>query len=86
MTTSGTATLIASGKGVIVGLLVLLGVELYLHNDDFLHRYRSVFAVGRAADKITFVVKTQPTIVFMGNSRVDNGIAPEVVSSSLGLN
>ena len=86
MTTSGTATLIASGKGVIVGLLVLLGVELYLHNDDFLHRYRSVFAVGRAADKITHVVKTQPTIVFMGNSRVDNGIVPEVMSSSLGLN
>ena len=85
MTTSATATVTASGKGAIIGLLVLLGVELYLHNDDFLHRYRSVFAVGRAADKITHVVKMQPTIVFMGNSRVDNGIAPAVVSSTLNL-
>lgn len=85
MTTSATTTVTASGKGVIIGLLVLLGVELYLHNDDFLHRYRSVFAVGRAADKITHVVKMQPNIVFMGNSRVDNGIAPEVVSSFLNL-
>ena len=85
MTTSATVTVTASGKGVIIGLLVLLGVELYLHNDDFLHRYRSVFAVGRAADKITHVVKMQPTIVFMGNSRVDNGVAPELVSSILNL-
>jgi len=85
MTTSATTTVTASGKGIIIGLLVLFGVELYLHNDDFLHRYRSVFAVGRAADKISHVVKMQPTIVFMGNSRVDNGIAPEVVSSTLKL-
>jgi len=85
MTTSATATVTASGKGIIIGLLVLLGVELYLHNDDFLHRYRSVFAVGRAADKITHVVKMQPNIVFMGNSRVDNGIMPEVVSATLNL-
>jgi hypothetical protein len=85
MTTSATATVTAHGKGLIIGLLVLLGVELYLHNDDFLHRYRSVFAVGRAADKIDHVVKMQPTIVFMGNSRVDNGIAPGVVSSTLNL-
>lgn len=64
---------------------MLLGVELYLHNEDFLHRYRSVFAVGRAADKIAHVVKMQPTILFMGNSRVDNGIVPEVVTSTLNL-
>jgi len=85
MTTSATATVTASGKGVIIGLLVLLGVELYLHNDDFLHRYRSVFAVGRAANKIAYVIKMQPAIVFMGNSRVDNGIVPEVVSTTLNL-
>jgi hypothetical protein len=85
MTTSATTAVSTSGKGVIIGLLVLLGVELYLHNDDFLYRYRSVFAVGRAADKITHVVKVQPTIVFMGNSRVDNGIEPELVSSILNL-
>lgn len=85
MKTSATATVTASGKGVVIGLLVLLGVELYLHNDDFLHRYRSVFAVGRAADKITHVVKMQPNIVFMGNSRVDNGVMPEVVSATLNL-
>jgi len=28
----------------------------------------------------------QPAIVFMGNSRVDNGISPEVVSSTLNMN
>lgn len=85
MTTSNTATIPFHGKGVLVSLMVLFGIELYLHNDDFLHRYRSVFAVGRAADKIVHVVEMQPTIVFMGNSRVDNGIAPESVSSILDL-
>ena len=85
MTTTATVPTSVHGKGIIVGLLILLGIELYLHNDDFLHRYRSVFAVGRAADKIAYVAKMQPPIVFLGNSRVDNGIAPTVVSTTLGL-
>ncbi len=72
------------GKGLVVGLLLLMGVELYLHNDDFLHRYRSVFAAGRAADKIDFVAEAQPALVFIGNSRVDNGIAPTTVATTLG--
>lgn len=74
-----------SGKGIIVGLLILLAFELYLHNEDFLHRYRSVFAVGRAADKIEYAAQVQPGIIFLGNSRVDNGIAPKVVASTLGV-
>jgi hypothetical protein len=78
--------IIIHGKGIFVGLLILCSFELYLHNDDFLERYRSVFAVGRAADKINFVAKTQPTMVVMGNSRVDNGINPGVIASSLHLN
>lgn len=72
------------GKGLAVGLLLLLGVELYLHSDDFLHRYRSVFAVGRAADKVRHVAEIQPALVFIGNSRVDNGIAPSTIATTLG--
>ncbi len=73
------------GKGVLIGLAVLLGVEFYLHSDAFLHRYRSVFAVGRAADKIVYVAKRQPNVVFIGNSRVDNGISPQSVANALHL-
>lgn len=80
-----TSAKFSHGKGVITGLLILLGVELYFHTNDFLHRYRSVFAVGRAADKIAHVVETQPSILFMGNSRVDNGIDPDVIASGLNI-
>lgn len=51
-----TKILLTSGKGVLTALLILLGLEFYLHNEDFLHRYRSVFATGRAADKINSIL------------------------------
>lgn len=79
-------SIIKHGRGLLVGILILGCFELYLHNDGFLDRYRSVFAVGRAADKINFAAKTQPTMVFMGNSRVDNGIIPDAIASSLRIN
>lgn len=72
-------------RGIAVALLILLGFELYLHNDDFLYRYRSVFAVGRAADKLFYVERVQPKIIFFGNSRVDNGVDPRLVAKEMGL-
>lgn len=74
-----------AGKGLLSCLVILLGVELYLHNPDFLHRYRSVFAVGRAADKLEYANHNYPRITFLGNSRVDNSIAPRVIADILGV-
>jgi hypothetical protein len=65
--------------------LILLLVEATLHSDDIVHRYRSVFAVGRAMDKILFVERQPPTLLFLGNSRVDNGIDPRTVGRFLRL-
>ncbi len=72
-------------KGLLAALIILLGTELYLHNDDFLYRYRSVFAVGRAADKLSYIRNTKPDIIFLGNSRVDNGIDPKVIADRFNL-
>jgi hypothetical protein len=64
--------------------LLLLGLtELALHSETFVHRYRSVFAVGRAYDKLQHVENAPPRILFMGNSRTDNGIDPKTVSKAL---
>ena len=77
--------LLRSGRGLLSCLVILLGVELYFHNPDFLHRYRSVFAVGRAADKLEYASHNHPQITFLGNSRVDNSIAPRVIADILGI-
>lgn len=64
--------------------MLLLGlIELSLHNEAVIHRYRSVFAVGRAYDKLHFVESVPPQILFVGNSRTDNGIDPNTVSKNL---
>jgi hypothetical protein len=65
-------------------VLIVLGVELMLHSDAVLQRYRSVFAVGRAMDKLQFVEYQPPHVLFIGNSRTDNGIDPRTVSHALG--
>lgn len=77
--------LLTSGKGVLTALLILLGLELYLHNEDFLHRYRSVFATGRAADKINYTINRKPQLIFVGNSRVDNAVNPKILIDALRL-
>ena len=77
-------SIFSKAPGIVTAILIVFGVELYLHNDDFLDRYRSVFAVGRAADKVAYVARTQPSIVLLGNSRVDNGISPVAVSAVIG--
>jgi hypothetical protein len=68
------------GGGVSVCILLLLVIELSLHTDGFLYRYRSVFAVGRAMDKLLYVEQSPPQILILGNSRVDNGFDPNTLT------
>ncbi|MDP1924759.1 MAG: hypothetical protein Q8K57_08265 [Thiobacillus sp.] len=72
------------GRSFWFAVLLLLGVELALHSEAVLLRYRSVFAVGRAVDKLQFVETRPPQVLFIGNSRTDNGIDPRTVSRVLG--
>lgn len=72
------------GKSFWVAALIILCVELALHSESIMHRYRSVFAVGRAIDKLYYVEKHPPRLLFMGNSRIDNGIDPRTISHAIG--
>ncbi|WP_310447407.1 hypothetical protein [Thiobacillus sp.] len=72
------------GRAFWIAVLILLGVELTLHSDAVVQRYRSVFAVGRAMDKLQFIETRPPRVLFIGNSRTDNGIDPRAVSQALG--
>jgi len=65
--------------------VLLLFVELWLHTDSFLHRYRSVFAAGRALDKVLYVETNCPTLLIIGNSRADNGFDPRTIQRDIGL-
>jgi hypothetical protein len=65
-----------------VAAVILVIVELALHSEAVLHRYASVFAVGRAIDKLKYVETYRPGILFVGNSRTDNGVDPRTVSRS----
>jgi hypothetical protein len=56
--------------------------EWVLHTDEFLYRYRSVFAAGRAMDKMRYVEAHVPHLLVAGNSRMDNGIDPERLMQS----
>ncbi|CAH1386247.1 hypothetical protein [Candidatus Nitrotoga sp. M5] len=67
------------GWGSVIGLLLLALVEIWLHSDDFLYRYRSVFATGRAMDKLQYVSSHTPALLVLGNSRIDNGFIPQVL-------
>lgn len=71
------------GKGLLVALLILLSVEFSLHSDAVLHRLRSVFAAGRAMDKVLHVETTKPELLIIGNSRADNGFDPRTVVTSM---
>src|SRR5512139_3017524 len=72
------------GKSFWLAALVLLCVELALHSEAVMQRYRSVFAVGRAMDKLHYVEREPPQVLFLGNSRTDNGVDPRAVSHVLG--
>jgi hypothetical protein len=61
--------------------LLLVGlVELALHSEAVVYQFRSVFALGRAYDKLHYIELNPPNILFIGNSRTDNGIDPSTVS------
>lgn len=67
------------GWGGVIGLLLLALMEAWLHTDDFLYRYRSVFATGRAMGKLHYVESHGPTLLVLGNSRIDNGFIPRIL-------
>jgi len=69
------------GLGGAFWLAVLLTglVELALHSEAVMFRYRAVFAMGRAYDKLFEVERHPPQVLFIGNSRTDNGIDPRAV-------
>jgi hypothetical protein len=70
-------------KGAAVAFGLLLIVEAWLHTDTFLYRYRSVFAAGRAMDKVLYIEAHTPRLLIIGNSRVDNGFDPRSVAPHL---
>lgn len=71
------------GRAFWVAAVILLGAELILHSESVLHQYRSVFAVGRAIDKLDYVETHSPRVLFIGNSRTDNGVDPRTISQVL---
>jgi hypothetical protein len=71
------------GRSFWFAALLLLAAELALHSESILHRYRAVFAVGRAIDKLHYLEQHDPGILILGNSRVDNGIDPRTLSHVL---
>lgn len=68
------------GGAFWLALLLVGGVEISLHSETVIHQYRAVFALGRAYDKLHYVERHPPHILFIGNSRTDNGIDPRSVS------
>ncbi len=73
------------GLGAAFALLLLLAAEATLHTDEFSYRYRAVFAAGRAMDKLNYVEANTPTLLIVGNSRVDNGFDPGAIASRLSV-
>lgn len=71
--------------GLAIAALLLAGVEAFLHTDSFLYRYRSVFAAGRAMDKLLALEANPSAVIALGNSRVDNGFHPDVLQQEAGL-
>jgi hypothetical protein len=71
------------GGAVWLALLLVGGIEICLHWEPAIHQYRAVFALGRAYDKLQYVERHPPHILFIGNSRTDNGIDPRAVSRAL---
>jgi hypothetical protein len=63
----------------LVALLCLAALEAWLHTDDFPFRFRSVFAVGRAIDKLQYAERHCPELLILGNSRADNAFDPKTL-------
>ena len=71
------------GAGAVVALALILGGEALLHSDAFMYRMRSVFAAGRAFDKVLYVEAKVPNLLVIGNSRVDNGVDPATLAGRI---
>lgn len=71
------------GAGALFALVLLALAEGALHSDAFLYRYRSVFAVGRAMDKLRYVETHVPRVLIAGNSRIDNAFDPVTLQANL---
>lgn len=72
------------GKAFWFAVLIVACVEFALHSEAVLQRYRSVFAVGRALDKLHDVERQPPRVLFVGNSRTDNGVDPRALGRATG--
>lgn len=72
------------GRGLLVALLLLGAFEAWLHTDAFLLKFRSVFAAGRAMDKVSYVERHRPGLLILGNSRADNAVDPKTVLAHAG--
>lgn len=70
------------GRAFWLALALVGAVEFALHQDAVVHTWRSVFAVGRALDKVLFVEAQPPQVLFVGNSRTDNAIDPRTALSA----
>ena len=70
------------GAGALCALVFLLLAEASLHSDAVMHRLRSVFAVGRAFDKVMYVEQRPPQMLVLGNSRTDNGVDPATLAAN----
>ena len=68
------------GGAFWLALLLLVLVESALHSERVIHQFRAVFAVGRAYDKLQYVEHNPPPVLFIGNSRIDNGVDPRTFS------
>src|SRR5574337_2155121 len=71
------------GAGAAVALVLIVGGEALLHSEAFMFRMRSVFAAGRAFDKVLYVEQKAPSLLVLGNSRVDNGIDPTTLATHI---
>ncbi len=72
------------GAGIVTAILILGLVEGALHSESLFHRLRSVFAAGRAFDKVFYVERNPPRILLIGNSRMDNGVDPRTLAEVMG--
>lgn len=71
------------GRAFWLAALLLACAEALLHSEAWMQRYRAVFAVGRALDKVQYVEHTRPSLLIIGNSRTDNGIDPRTLQHAL---
>lgn len=71
------------GRSFLVAAFIIFCVEIALHSEHVMSRYRAVFAVGRALDKLHYVEDHPPRVLFIGDSRTDNGIDPRTVDAIL---